>query len=247
MKKILVLIGAFVFYYSSITAQQTNIILDDDVLKIEQISENTFVHISYLKTNDFGNVACNGMVYINNKEAIIFDTPTTNAASEKLIQWLQKIKVDTIKAVVATHFHIDCIGGIEPFHKKGIPSYASDTTLQLLREKKQTVIPHNEFEQQIVFTIGEEKVYTTFYGEGHTVDNVVGHIPSDHVLFGGCLVKSVNAGKGNLEDANVIAWSKTIKKIKTENPDLKIVVPGHGKTGGTELLDFTMQLFENNK
>jgi len=245
MKNFLIIIGAFIFYCHSITAQQTNIILDADVLKIEQISDHSFVHISYLKTNDFGNVACNGMVYINNNEAIIFDTPTTNAASEKLIQWLLEKKVNNIKAVVATHFHIDCIGGLEPFHKKGIPSYASDTTLQLLKEKNQMIIPHNGFEQQIVFTIGKEKVYTTFYGEGHTVDNVVGHIPSDHVLFGGCLVKSVNAGKGNLEDANVSTWSETIEKIKVENPDLSIVVPGHGKTGGTELLDFTIQLFEN--
>lgn len=47
-------------------------------LIITQISENTFIHTSYLQTNDFGNVPCNGLIVRDSNEAIIFDTPTND-------------------------------------------------------------------------------------------------------------------------------------------------------------------------
>ncbi len=53
----------------------------------------------------------------------------------------------------------------------------------------------------------------------------------------------MNAGKGNLEDANVEEWSATVEKIKKDLPNLKMVVPEHGEYGGAELLDYTIQLF----
>jgi metallo-beta-lactamase class B len=58
------------------------------------------------------------------------------------------------------------------------------------------------------------------------------------------MVKSMNASKGNLEDANVKEWSNTIRKIKSKYPAASLVVPGHGNAGGQELLDYTITLFE---
>lgn len=87
-------------------------------------------------------------------------------------------------------------------------------------------------------------MYTKFFGEGHTKDNVVGYFPEAEAIFGGCLIKESGAGKGNLEDANVAAWSATVKKLKRSYPRAKTVIPGHGKSGGRELLDYTIKLFE---
>jgi metallo-beta-lactamase class B len=64
------------------------------------------------------------------------------------------------------------------------------------------------------------------------------------VIFGGCLIKEVGAGKGNLADANTIDWSNTVRKIRDEYPDVKRIVPGHGQPGGIELLDYTIKLFD---
>ncbi|GHT07754.1 hypothetical protein FACS1894139_16530 [Planctomycetales bacterium] len=91
--------------------------------------------------------------------------------------------------------------------------------------------------------VGSKKIYAEFIGEGHTQDNIIGYFPTDSVMFGGCLIKEIGAGKGNLEDANAQAWSATVKKLKQKYPPTKIVVPGHGKYGGMELLDYTMTLF----
>jgi hypothetical protein len=45
-------------------------------------------------------------------------------------------------------------------------------------------------------------------------------------LFGGCLLKELDASKGYLGDANVSAWSDTVEKVKKEYPDVKIVIRG---------------------
>jgi len=45
---------------SGCKGQKSIFIYESENLKIKQLSDNTFIHISYLKTEDFGNVACNG-------------------------------------------------------------------------------------------------------------------------------------------------------------------------------------------
>src|SRR5690625_2102722 len=57
-------------------------------LIVTQISENSFIHTSYLQTNDFGNVPCNGLIVRDSNEVIIFDTPTNDKSAEELIKWV---------------------------------------------------------------------------------------------------------------------------------------------------------------
>ncbi len=75
---------------------------------------------------------------------------------------------------------------------------------------------------------------------------MVGYFPKEKAMFGGCLIKEMNATKGYLGDANVKTWSATVEKVKAKYPDAKIVIPGHGEIGGEELLDYTIKLFKNN-
>ncbi|NBO59268.1 MAG: MBL fold metallo-hydrolase, partial [Chitinophagia bacterium] len=81
-------------------------------LLIIQIAPNSYQHISYLQTNDFGNVPCNGLVVRDKNEVIIFDTPTHDKAAEELIQWIENKLGSKIKAIIPTHFHNDCLGGL---------------------------------------------------------------------------------------------------------------------------------------
>jgi len=216
-----------------------------DNLTIKSVSENVFMHISYLTTNDFGKVDCNGMVYLRGDEAIVFDTPTDDRAAAELINWIQVEQNKKIKAIVVTHFHEDCLGGLNQFHTNGTKSYANNETIELAKLANIKVLPESGFEKEIEFKIGNESVFATFYGAGHTEDNIVGYIPKEEILFGGCLIKSMNAGEGYLGDANKYEWSKTVESIKKDLPDLKVVIPGHGNHGGKELLDYTIELFQN--
>ncbi|WP_196860274.1 subclass B1 metallo-beta-lactamase [Pedobacter sp. CAN_A7] len=218
--------------------------LHTEQLIIEKLSDHTYRHISYLKTNDFGKVACNGMVVTDGKEAIIFDTPTDNETSAILINWVETNLQCKVKAVIATHFHDDCLAGLPEFHQRGIPSYANHMTIKLAKQHNATP-PLHGFNLSTELVVGKEKVLIAYFGEGHTRDNVIGYFPSEKVMFGGCLIKELGAGKGNLEDANTTEWPKTVKKLKTNYPAAKIVIPGHGKPGNISLLDYTIQLFEN--
>jgi metallo-beta-lactamase class B len=212
-------------------------------LIIRKISAHTYQHISYLQTQSFGKVDCNGMIVVSGGEAVIFDTPATNETSLELISFLKTQRGLKIKAIIPTHFHADCLGGLEEFHKAGIPSYANQLTIELAKSLN-AVLPQNAFKNSMTLSVGGKNVEVKFFGEGHTRDNVVGYFPEDGVLFGGCLIKEVGAGKGNLADANTAAWPQTVRRVKAEFPQAKVVIPGHGKIGGAELLDFTIRLFE---
>jgi metallo-beta-lactamase class B len=76
---------------------------------------------------------------------------------------------------------------------------------------------------------------------------VVGYFDKEQVLFGGCLIKELDATKGYLGDALVGEWSATVEQVKNAYPKLKWVVPGHGQVGDVSLLDYTIQLFSTRQ
>ncbi len=224
--------------YRSLIAQS----YASETLLIEQISDGVYQHTSFLDTESFGKVPCNGMIVMSGGEAIIFDTPTTGAASAELIDWVEDQLQNSVKAVVPTHFHQDCLAGLDEFHRRQIPSYAYRRTIDLAKRNGVTP-PQNGFDDSLELSVGNQTVDVAFVGEGHTKDNVVAYFSAESVLFGGCLVKEVGAGKGNLEDANIAAWSATIVRLQERYSKVAVIIPGHGKRGGSELLDFTRQLF----
>ncbi len=225
---------------------QRPLTLQTETLQIHQVTKNTYSHISYLQTESFGNVPCNGMIVVDNNEAIIFDTPTKDSVSNQLISWLSDTLGYKIKAVVATHFHNDCLGGLNAFHQHNIPSYANALTLTLAA-RDSVAVPQNAIHDSLWINVGEKKIITRYFGKGHTHDNIVAYYPDDSVLFGGCLLKELDATKGYLGDADTTAWSNTVRLVKQAYPQIQKVIPGHGEIGDASLLDYTIQLFEPKK
>ncbi|ACT92618.1 subclass B1 metallo-beta-lactamase [Dyadobacter fermentans] len=213
-----------------------------DDLIVQKLTDHTYQHLTYLQTQTFGKVPCNGLIVFDGGEAVIFDTPADDATSEKVIRWVEDSLKCKVKAVIATHFHEDCVGGLKAFHEHGIPSYATNKTIAFDKEHKFPV-PQKGFDNKLELNVGTKPVVAAFYGEGHTRDNIIGYFPSEKVMFGGCLIKEVDATKGNLADANVDVWPATVANIRKQYSDVKVVIPGHGKIGGSELLDYTIKLF----
>ena len=214
-------------------------------LTITQLTDKTWVHTTYLQTQTFGKVACNGLIVVDGTEAIIMDTPTTDSIATELINWVQNELNSSVKAVVVTHFHEDCLGGLAAFHQAGIASYAYDSTLALAK-KKGYPVPEYGFADSLKLPVGNQEVVCAFLGEGHTTDNTVCYVPNEKVLFGGCLIKAIGAKEGNLEDANPEAWPTTVLRVKRRFSDVGQVVPGHGEPGDASLLDYTIQLFSSH-
>lgn len=211
--------------------------------EIVQLSPNAYMHVFWMNSPTFGRFDDNGLIYINNNEAVIMDTPMNDSLTRMLLDWFSenfpKVK---IKAVIATHFHDDCLGGLRVFHEKGIPSYANFMTNDLITSDSTEKAQHT-FTKELKLRIGNKNIINRYFGPGHAPDNIVTWIPSEKILFGGCLIKSLDAGKGYLGDANLQQWSATVRKVKKEFPQATIVIPGHGDSGGTALLDYTIKLF----
>lgn len=246
LSKILLLSSAlFAFSCTSQKKQEiAKLMYKTDNLSIIQLSDGIYQHISYLNTDSFGKVECNGMIVKDGNETVILDTPTNDKSSEELIAWIKNSLHSKVNAVVATHFHDDCLGGLKEFDKNNIPSYANNKTIELAKQTGANV-PGHGFNDTMTLNAGKHKIILKYFGEGHTKDNVVAYVPDEKAMFGGCLIKEVDATKGYLGDANVQAWSPTVEKVKAQYPDVKIVMPGHGEIGGQELLDYTIKLFKN--
>ena len=57
------------------------------------------------------------------------------------------------------------------------------------------------------------------------------------------MVKEVSSKTlGNIADADTKNYAGTVRKVKKEFSNSKIVIPGHGKYGGIEVLDHTISL-----
>lgn len=90
MKNLLAFSVLFLLVLSPVFAQKS--IYKTETLEIVQLTESSFVHISYLNTNDFGKVACNGLVVLDGGEAFVMDTPVDDDASNELLQWIKSVK-----------------------------------------------------------------------------------------------------------------------------------------------------------
>lgn len=243
MKKLLLIVG-LCLVFSSLWAQQKSWELSNVI--ITQLTENTFVHTSFLQTNDFGKVPCNGLLVRSGSEVVILDTPTDDAGSKTLINWVQNTLHAKVKYIIPTHFHNDCLGGLQAFHDQGITSVANEKTIEFAKENK-VVVPQKSFAHQTQLFFGTDQISLRYFGPGHTKDNVVGYFEKEAVLFGGCLIKELNATKGYLGDAVVGEWSASVGQVKNAFPKLQWVVPGHGKVGDVTLLDYTIQLFSTRQ
>jgi len=249
MRYYFILITAICFILNSCSTQNSfpqeneEIVYKSENLVVTKLSDHIYEHTSYLQTDDFGKVPCNGMIVVDKNEAIILDTPTDAKSSVELIQFVSDELNSKINAVAATHFHEDCLGGLDEFHDRNVPSYANQMTIDLLKNQTQN-IPQNGFENELTLKVGDKNIWVNYFGEGHTKDNVVAYFPDEKALFGGCLIKEMNASKGYLGDSNESEWPATVSKIKAKYPEIQLVIPGHGERGGMKLLDYTIQLFK---
>ncbi len=63
------------------------------------------------------------------------------------------------------------------------------------------------------------------------------------------MVKSIDAKDlGNTADGDLISYPNTIEKLLEKFPLAQIVIPGHGKAGGIDLIKHTKELtYKQNK
>lgn len=58
-------------------------------LKMVQLTDNVYQHISYKEVAPWGLVGASGLVVIDGENAHIIDTPWTVAETKQLLQWIK--------------------------------------------------------------------------------------------------------------------------------------------------------------
>ena len=234
----LVLIGCLLGY----AAEGTETIGISADVQLRRLAPDVWVHTTYTELPNYGRVPANGLVVIDANEAMLIDLPWTDALTAELCDWMARNWQVTVRTVVPTHWHEDCMGGLAEIHRRGIASYALDKTVALAKEKKLPV-PQHAFKQELTLHCGETPVVLKYFGAGHTTDNIVTWLPSRQILFGGCLIKALNARSlGNTRDGDVAAYPETLRKVRVAYAKARIVVPGHGAWGPVALIDHTLIL-----
>lgn len=258
----------FIFVFNLVSAQQPGsykVLYSDDEMVIKEIDADT-----YLVIHTFPWPANSLVIKFRKNNFLFIDTPYTDEATERLVKWLEgntkgKIKITAIN----THFHVDNLGGNGYLKKIGAVTYGSDLTAKLLKERglgngmletfknpqsdkiytyyknKELAAPSKTFpiEKGLKLPFGKDTVEVFYPGAGHTPDNVSVYYAKKQILFGGCILKSMESNsKGFTGDAELGAWKGSLEKLGAKFPEAKLVIPGHGSAGGMELIKHSIEV-----
>lgn len=222
-------------------ATAVEIRISNDIV-LHPVAAGVWVHTTFSDVPGYGRVAANGLVVIDGPEAMLIDLPWTDELTAVLCDWIAKSHGAKVSAVVPTHFHEDCMGGLAEAHRRGAVSYGLDRTIEIAKQKGLPV-PQISYRDRVTVRCGRTEAVVTYFGAGHTTDNVVAWLPAQKVLFAGCLIKSLDSNSlGNTKDGDLAAYPATLRKVQAAYRRARIVVPGHGDWGGPELINHTLGL-----
>lgn len=221
-----------------------NIKINDD-LELVKISDDAYIHVSWFDLPKYGHFPSNGLIYISGGRAILLDTPMSDSLSKVLVDYIRDTMHLQIVNFIPNHWHDDCTEGLKYINELNIQSLSNKLTHDILIEKG---LPTTSgyFTGSDTLNLDGKPVICYYPGGAHTIDNIVVWFPDDKILFGGCMVRSMETNTlGNTADAVLEEWGNTIEKVIEAFPDAQIVIPGHGDTGGIELLLHTLDLLKN--
>jgi metallo-beta-lactamase class B len=187
----------------------------------------------------------NGMYVVTSGGVILIDSPWDTTQFQPLLDSIQKRHQMRVVLALATHSHEDRTAGLEFLKARGVKTYTSRLTDKISRKDHQKRAEFL-FQFDTTFTVGQHSFEAFYPGPGHTEDNIVVWFPATRLLYGGCLIKSVEARNlGNLADADVVSWPGTLGNIKKRYGEFDYVIPGHQKWTDNTAVDHTLLLLKN--
>lgn len=215
-------------------------------LRITRLTDNSYVFTTWKNVNDV-TFPANGMYIVADTGVIMIDAPWDTLQVQPLLDTIQKQHKKKVMYCLATHFHDDRTGGFDILKRKGIKTFSTLQTLQLCKSKNEKQAQYY-FTKDTVFRSGKITLETFYPGKGHTEDNIVLWLKNEKILYGGCFVKSTeNKSLGNIADADLSEWKKSLTKTLQKFPKPKYIIPGHFGWESTKALKHTLKLLANKK
>lgn len=217
-----------------------------DGLTIVHVVDSFYMFTTY-KSYKGTVVPSNSMYLVTSVGVILFDTPWDPLQFQPLLDSIAHRHGKQVILCIATHSHSDRTAGLDYYKAKGISTLSSKQTYDLCARNKEPQAAAY-FTNDTMVSIGGYSWETFYPGPGHAPDNIVIWFPKQKILYGGCLIKSIeNQDLGNVADADLNNWPMAIERITAKYPDARLVVPGHFGGLGKGALAHTLQLLRKKE
>lgn len=215
-------------------------------IEIREIRPGIWVHTSYYTYPGGLRFPSNGLIVREGDGLLLVDTAWGELRSVELLDRIEREIGLPVRRAIVTHAHYDRIAGVDALERNEVEVLAHPM-VQKLTAAQGTPVPDDTLAglaaPGAAVRIGSVEVF--YPGAGHAPNNLMVWVPEQHVLFGGCAVRSSSSAfLGNLADADVASWPEAIRRAQARYPEAEVVVPGHGDVGGPELLRHTLRLLE---
>ncbi|MGC4020707.1 MAG: BlaB/IND/MUS family subclass B1 metallo-beta-lactamase [Cyclobacteriaceae bacterium] len=227
---------ALLFLFQNLLAQNS-----ESKLTITHLTGDFYLYTTY-NLYKGTRIPANGLYLVTNNGVVLVDSPWDTTQFQPLLDRIKMKHNKNIVMCIATHFHDDRTGGLEYYKKLGIKTYTTKKTDGLSKKRG---MKRAEFliEKDTTFTIGQYSFQTYFPGHGHAPDNIVVWFERKRVLYGGCLIKTVDdVDLGNLGDASQGDYAITVSNVQRKFEKPKFVIPGHGFSMSTKSIQHTFDM-----
>jgi cyclase len=218
--------------------------------------------IAYVPGDVERSLTCNTGVIIGDGQISIVDAALPEAAAAAYAAIRLQSGLPIVR-VIDTHYHLDHTygnaywndRGARPVAYTGLRSELAKAEPELfgsgpgLWQKMSGALPQLQSSRPLApayvksgttFGSGSGAITIIHPGVGHTHSDAVVWVPAKRALFTGDLV--VNGPYNAVADSTIGPWIRVLDELRALRPE--IVIPGHGRAGGPELIDAQQHYFK---
>ena len=215
-----------------------------EAVQLTRLSDDVWLHTSEYAYPGGASYGSNGLVVREGDALTLIDTAWGELKTDQLLAAIKEQIALPVTRALVTHYHGDRAGGIDLLEARGVQVYAHPLTQRLTQEHGLPV-PDRVFEgiNEIGSVVSFGRLQVVYPGPAHAMDNLLVWLPAEKILFGGCAVRALSAtSAGNTRHGDIEAWLLVLEMVAKTYGNASVVVPGHGDTGGIELIRHTVQL-----
>ena len=178
----------------------------------------------------------NASFIVTDKGVVVIDTRATPERGQAVLEEIRKKTDKPITHVINTDYHLGSFRGNDAF--KTCPSIIAHKKTQkaierwVEKNKTNVTFPNLVYEKRVDLTVGGNLLQIRHPGAAHTDGDSYVYLPSWRTIIAGGLV--FNEVIPDLDDAYVDAWIQALQVM--EDLDAEMIVPGHGRPGGKQLI-----------
>lgn len=245
-------------------------IADADVKKMPLVNVTPSVYVIHgmvaLPTNQNKAFINNPGFVVTPSGVVVIDPGSSTGVGEILLDHIRSVTTKPVVAIINTHVHGDHWFGNHAIRNAypDVPIYAHKNAIdRILNGEDQEwlslfmrmaptamagteiVRPDHALNGGETLELGGETFHILYPAEkAHTDSDIMIEVPGERTLFLGDVVMNQRTF-GNRPHESLFSGIEDATRIALERPNIKYYVPGHGNTGGREMVENFLSLVSN--